>query len=153
MNVPVRPLTQAADFERVLKVPSKARTPHFAVHHVQAVPARRQRPASAALVPELPTGSAPSGGDVVDNPSAPTGHWLGTVVPKRLARRAVTRNLVKRQMREALRRHAGELPGGLWLMKLRAAFDPREFRSAASDALRACVRAELDALLARAAQR
>jgi len=75
------------------------------------------------------------------------------VVPKRLPRRAVTRNLVKRQMREALRRHGGALPGGMWLLKLRAAFDPREFRSAASDALRACVRAELDALLARAAQR
>ena len=33
-------------------------------------------------------------------------HWLGLVVPKRLARRAVTRQLLKRQMREALRRHA-----------------------------------------------
>ena len=89
----------------------------------------------------------------MDNPSVPDHHWLGTVVPKRLARRAVTRNLVKRQMREAMRRHAASLPGGLWLMKLRAGFDTREFPSAASDALRACVRAELDALLASAARR
>lgn len=89
----------------------------------------------------------------MDNLSVPDRHWLGTVVPKRLARRAVTRNLVKRQMREALRRHADALPGGMWLMKLRLGFDPREFPSAASDALRASVRTELDALLARAAQR
>ena len=50
-------------------------------------------------------------------------------------------------------RPADALPGGMWLMKLRLGFDPREFPSAASDALRASVRTELDALLARAAQR
>jgi ribonuclease P protein component len=146
-------LVNAVDFQRVLKVSSKARTLHFAVHHVPAEPARRQPPVPAPVVLELPTGSAPSGGDVVDNLSAPSAYWLGTVVPKRLARRAVTRNLVKRQMREALRRHAAALPGGMWLMKLRLGFDPAEFRSAASDALRASVRAELDKLLTRAAQR
>jgi ribonuclease P protein component len=149
-------LTQAADFQRLLGTRSKARTPHFAVHHVANAPARRRPRPTAPSSPELPTGSAPTGGDVVDNLTPdrlPEGHWLGTVVPKRLAKRAVTRNLVKRQMREALRRHAAGLPNGLWLMKLRVGFDPREFPSAASDALRACVRAELDDLLARAAQR
>lgn len=97
--------------------------------------------------------AAPAPAAPMAGAAAVTGHWLGTVVPKRLAKRAVTRNLVKRQMREALRRHAGGLPAGLWLMKLRAGFDRQSFPSAASDALRACVRAELDDLLARAAQR
>jgi hypothetical protein len=44
------------------------------------------------------------------------------MVPKRQARRAVTRNLVKRQMRESFRRHAAALPMGLWLLRLHAGF-------------------------------
>jgi ribonuclease P protein component len=39
-------------------------------------------------------------------------------VPKRQARRAVTRNLLKRQMRECFHRHAATLPKGLWLLRL-----------------------------------
>ena len=48
--------------------------------------------------------------------------WLGTVVPKRHAKRAVTRSLLKRQMRAALlRRDApGQLPlrAGLWVAEI-----------------------------------
>jgi len=78
-------------------------------------------------------------------------HWLGLVVPKRLARRAVTRQLLKRQMREAVRRHAVGLEAGLWVLRLQRAFDAREYPAAASAVLRHTVRAELDTLLARAA--
>ena len=35
---------------------------------------------------------------------------LGLIVAKRLAKRAVTRNLIKRQIREAFRQRAGVLP-------------------------------------------
>lgn len=73
--------------------------------------------------------------------------WLGMVVPKRHARRAVTRSLLKRQMREALRRHASHMPKGLWILRLRSPFAAQQFRAAASDTLRRVVRAELDALL------
>ncbi|MFZ5546885.1 MAG: ribonuclease P protein component [Pseudomonadota bacterium] len=84
--------------------------------------------------------------------SAPAGWWLGTVVPKRHAKRAVTRALLKRQMRVAVERHAHHLPAGLWVLRLRSPFDRQQFPSAASDALRAAVRAELDAVLQRAAR-
>jgi len=75
-------------------------------------------------------------------PASLNGCWLGSVVPKRLARRAVTRNLVKRQIRAAFAA-AGALPPGLWVVRLRAPIDRREFVSASSDALRLVLREEL----------
>ena len=74
--------------------------------------------------------------------------WLGCVVPKRHARRAVTRTLLKRQIRGAAE-HAA-LPPGLWVVRLRAGFDRVAFPSAASDSLRLAAREELDMLLAKA---
>ena len=76
--------------------------------------------------------------------------WLGCIVPKRHAKRAVTRNLLKRQVRAAMERHAAGLAAGLWLVRLRVPFAPAAFPSAASSALRAAARAELDGLLQRA---
>lgn len=81
--------------------------------------------------------------------SAP-GYWFGAVVPKRHARRSVTRSLLKRQIRAALTRHAAALPPGLWLVRLRTSFATQQFPSAASAALRAAAQLELDGLLARA---
>lgn len=74
-------------------------------------------------------------------------HWLGAVLPKRLARRAVTRNLLRRQIRAAVERHLATLPPGLWLVRLRAGFDRASFVSAASETLRCAARAELDQAL------
>jgi len=155
MSRPLKPLLQAADFERVLKAPQKARSPHFAVHHLVARPVARARTPSSAPVPELSTANAPLSGSSVDNLSGlpPDACWLGTVVPKRHAKRAVTRNLLKRQMRAAVARHQADLPAGLWVLRLRTGFDLREFPSAASPALRQAVRDELDALLRRARPR
>lgn len=76
---------------------------------------------------------------------------MGTVVPKRHAKRAVTRNLLKRQMRAAMDLHAGSLPAGLWVLRLKAPFDRKQFESPASDPLRCCARDELAMLLQRAA--
>ncbi|MEO5736238.1 MAG: ribonuclease P protein component [Variovorax sp.] len=74
-------------------------------------------------------------------------HWLGVVLPKRLARRSVTRNLLRRQIRAAVLRHQAALPPGLWVVRLRAPFAPTEFISAASLPLRRAARDELDALM------
>lgn len=76
---------------------------------------------------------------------------VGIVVPKRHARRAVTRTLVKRQVRAAVARHADALPGGLCVIRLRAALDRQRFTSASSPPLRDALRHELDELLARRA--
>lgn len=71
---------------------------------------------------------------------------LGAVVPKRHARRAVTRTLLKRQIRAAAARSvATGGPAGMWIVRLRAPFDRTRFVAAASDALRRAARAELDA--------
>lgn len=85
----------------------------------------------------------------------PEGAWLGAVVPKRHARRAVTRNLLKRQIRRVVHAQAAlesGLPSGLWVIRLRSPFDRKLFPSAASDALRAAAGTELLAVMARAAR-
>ena len=75
--------------------------------------------------------------------------WLGLVVPKRHARRAVTRSLLKRQMRVAVQRESG-MAGGMWVLRLCSPFDRGQFPSAASPALRGAARDELTVLMDRA---
>lgn len=94
----------------------------------------------------------------VEAPGSPalTPIHLGFVVPKRLARRAVTRNLLRRQMRAAVQGQMLQGPplaGGSWVVRLRAPFDKARFPSAASDALRRAAREELSRLLRKAAAR
>jgi len=72
-------------------------------------------------------------------------------VAKRYARKATTRNLLRRQMRDAMRRHHASLDCGMWLLRLSRPFDPHRFRSAAPTLLRDAARAELEGLLRRAA--
>ena len=83
-------------------------------------------------------------------PAAGSDHWLGLVIPKRHARRSVTRSLLKRQIRVAARAHESALPGGLWVVRLRSGFDRQAFPSAASTALAAAAREELATLFHRA---
>lgn len=82
----------------------------------------------------------------------PDSRWLGMVIPKRHARRAVTRSLLKRQIRAAIGRQEGSLAPGLWVVRLRSAFDRATYRSAASPALAGAAREELAMLLARASR-
>lgn len=84
--------------------------------------------------------------DLATVPGAPRG--FATLVPKRHAKRAVTRNLIRRQMRELLRNDPTAPPACKCLIRLRAPFDGRRYPAAASAALRAAVRQELSALLA-----
>ena len=74
---------------------------------------------------------------------------MGIVVPKRHAKRSVTRQLLKRQIRAAFAEAIG-MPPGLWVVRLRSPFDRQKFPSAASDALRQAARAELAQLLDKA---
>ena len=77
--------------------------------------------------------------------------WLGALVPKRWARRAVTRSTIKRQMRAVAAAHAGQIPEQTAVViRLRSAFDRKRFISATSDALRVAVRTELEQLFSRA---
>jgi ribonuclease P protein component len=158
-------ILRPADFERVLATAPRARSAHFAVHHVSGSPSRARaalvKVAGEALVPpvspELSTASLHSPSPDVDESLGapaqplPQGHWLGLVVPKRHAKRAVTRNLIKRQIRAAMQQHAPALPPGLWVVRLRQGFDRQQFISPASDALQAATHGEVAELFERAA--
>lgn len=145
---PIGRLVHSTDFERVLAAPTRSRSAHFAVHHVASRPWAPGRRHGGPGDGELSTTIAPVVPAPVDE--SPAGHWLGSVIPKRHARRAVTRSLLKRQIRAAMARHAPRLPPGLWLVRLRSPFAPASFPSAASAALRDAARDELEQLFDRA---
>lgn len=77
-----------------------------------------------------------------------SGVWLGAMVPKRWAKRAVTRNTIKRQIYQVSLGSESALLERAHLVRLRSAFDRRHFVSATSDALKVAVRAELQQLFA-----
>lgn len=121
-------------------------------------------PVVSSLSTELSTGATVPAVAVVDDspvtiesgaPETPipirgSVRWLGLVVPKRHAKRAVTRTLVKRQIRNVVAACAPQLEPGLWVVRQRSPFDPKQYPSAASDALKEAARAELRALFDRA---
>lgn len=111
-----------------------AKTPHFVLHAVAPARACVDDDAAAPKVPAL-TG---------------TGPWLGALVPKRWARHAVTRNLIRRQVYAVGARHSTTWEAAACVVRLRSGFDKRVFVSARSDALRDAVRGELETLYARA---
>ena len=142
---------RTADFAAALTAPALAKSPHFVLHHLAAGPASANQPRCKPRAPELSTGDAPSAASSVDNNQQPSHWWLGLVVPKRHARRAVSRSVIKRQMRAQADDHRHRLPPGLWLIRLRAPFDRQLFPSAASAALRQAARSELEQIFAGAA--
>ncbi len=148
-------IERSADFERVLARPSRGRSPHFAVHHLADNPSVKLWVLPTAKA-ELSTGDAQVAPKLVDEPTSPvppSGCWVGFVVPKRHAKRSVTRSLLKRQMRVAFSERQAGLPPGLWVLRLRSPIDRKRFPSAASDALREAVRGELAQLLDRTLER
>lgn len=149
-------IRRASEFERALAAPTRARSEHFVIHHLPLMPISAP---TAPLKDELSTGDAQRGVGVVDDLTEAAPVWpakpclrLGLVVPKRHARRSVTRQLVRRQIRACFDTAASRLEAGMWIVRLRAPFDPRRFASAASDALRAAVRTELNDAFTRAAR-
>lgn len=108
-----------------------SRTPHFALHRV-------------ALTPQSVADDA-----VQHRPLfAVQDTWLGVIVPKRWAKRAVTRNTIKRQIYAVSTHSSCHLPQAAHVVRLRAGFDRAEFISATSDKLKAAVRTELQRLFA-----
>ena len=69
---------------------------------------------------------------------------IGAVVPKRWARKAVTRNLIKRQIYAlGLEAWPKEIPQADRVIRLRKTFDTQHFISASSVHLREAVKTEL----------
>ena len=81
---------------------------------------------------------------------APEGASLGVLVPKRWARRAVTRNTIKRQVYAVAADFESRLPVAAHVVRLRSEFSRKQFVSATSDPLKQAVRDELHQLFSRA---
>ena len=129
----VQRLKTRPQFQAVLAGKTLARTAHFALH-------------SAGL-----ESAAPVIADVPPMPLFPQQCvWLGAMVPKRWAKRAVTRNTIKRQIYNVSAQFEPHLGVAAHVVRLRAGFDRKQFVSATSDALKSAVRAELLHLFERA---
>ena len=140
-------LVHKADFDSLMAARIWSRSTHFALHHLARGP-------QAPKAGRRKTGTEELSTEFLENISAtvdkdPQMVWAGAMVPKRQARRAVTRNLLKRQIRQAFLRHEAALPRGLWLVRLRRGFDKAEFASARSQQLAEAASIELDELLVR----
>ncbi|MFP5467660.1 MAG: ribonuclease P protein component [Gammaproteobacteria bacterium] len=117
-------------FQAVMAGAPVAKTPHFALHRAVLDGQLDGRP----LFPVKDT-------------------WIGVLLPKRWAKRAVTRNAIRRQIYETARLQADGLPQVALVVRLRTAFSRQEFFSASSEVLKRAVRAELDQLYTQLARR
>jgi ribonuclease P protein component len=142
-------IVHRADFERLMSTRALSRSAHFALHYAAGAPAEPKVRHIGAGGCEISTANSGNPDDAVDKCSGDV--WIGAMVPKRHAKRAVTRTLLKRQIRFAFQRHRESLAPGLWLVRLRRAFAPAEFVSARSERLMRAVREELDRLFGPAA--
>jgi ribonuclease P protein component len=141
-----------AQFAAVMSGQTVSRTPHFALHRVALQPNAESKSAPRAVVNPVVSNAAMVSADASQTLSKPLfavqDTWLGVIVPKRWAKRAVTRNTIKRQI-YAVSTDAGcAMPVAAHVVRLRAGFDRAEFISATSDKLKIAVRAELQHLFA-----
>ena len=118
-------LRDKAQFQQGLDQAVVARSAHFALH----------------------APSPTSEGSVL--PDAPTpGHMIGAVIPKRWAKRAVTRNTIRRQIYQAWAEWLPRLPVGVHVVRLKQGFAATQFHSATSPTLKSVLRQELNQLFA-----
>lgn len=142
-------LKSRAQFQAVLAGQTVARSAHFAVH-------RLVLPAEVSNVPS-PSGDMGSPASMSALSALFPGHavWMGAMAPKRWAKRAVTRNTIKRQVFAVTTQFAPfihQLPVAAYVLRLRAGFDRKLYVSATSDALKTAVRAELLDVMSRLCQ-
>ena len=134
-------------FQAALAGGTVSRTPHFALHRVALdVVADLKTPAASQAHKEPKAFSEPP-------LFHPKGVWLGAMVPKRWARRAVTRNTIKRQIYAVSAQYEVGLPCAAHVVRLRSGYDRQQFVSATSTLLKQAVRLELMQLFERAANK
>ena len=120
-------------FQAVLAGTIVAKTPHFVLHRnvlaAKAVPNRSGKQVDAPVL------------------FREQDMWIGAMVPKRWAKRAVTRNAIKRQIYTVSAEFSHLYPQAAFVVRLRSSFSRTEFVSAVSDLLKQAVRAEVQALM------
>lgn len=119
-------LKTRAQFQAVLAGSVVAKTAHFALH---------QKP----IMPESDLGFLEK-----------NQVWVGALVPKRWAKKAVTRNLIKRQTYTVSANFLPKQVQTAFVVRLRRDFSPPTFVSASSELLKHAVRRELTDLFTRA---
>lgn len=131
----VRRLQSRPQFQAVLAGQIVAKTRHFAMH--------------CKVIDAAPAGVLP-----IDLTLSlfEAGVWLGAMTPKRWAKRAVTRNAIKRQIYAVGACLNSSCVPAAYLVRLRQEFSRQSFPSASSKALQAAVRLELVELLQRGLQ-
>jgi ribonuclease P protein component len=134
----VQRLKSRAQFQAVMAGTTISRTAHFALH-------RLELGAADAVQSTEPEAARPRPLFV------PRDAWIGALIPKRWAKRAVTRNAIKRQIYNVSQALEPPLPAAAHVVRLRAGFDRQQFECATSQALKRAVRGELQELFARAA--
>ena len=124
-------------FQAVLAGDMVAKTEHFALHRRALSVQTPQTSTTKSVAPDHQTSAL----------FFVHCTWVGALVPKRWAKRAVTRNAIKRQIYSvsaALLRHDFQ---AAFVVRLRKDFSRQEFLSATSDHLKQTVRAEMTALM------
>jgi ribonuclease P protein component len=137
----VQRLKSRPQFQAALAGGTVSRTAHFALHRLSLVPPEDTALRTAPSLGPAPTEQALFGLFDV---------WLGAMVPKRWARRAVTRNAIKRQIYNVSEHFGDRLPVAAHVVRLRTTFDRKHFISATSEPLKLAVREELLQLFERA---
>jgi ribonuclease P protein component len=138
----VQRLKTRPQFQAALAGGTVSRTTHFALHRLTLIP-----PSDKPSAPAEQVGPAPSPEQAL---FGLFDVWLGAMVPKRWARRAVTRNTIKRQIYNVSERFGDRLPVAAHVVRLRSTFDRQQFVSATSEPLKLAVRQELEQLFERA---
>jgi ribonuclease P protein component len=113
----VQRLKTREQFQAVLAIAPKSMSAHFAVHC--------------------------SGDGVISTQSE---ICIGAMIPKRWAKRAVTRNLIKRQIYEMAQHYRAMLAPQAHVVRMRASFNTKKFKSASSTQLKQLVRTEVQEL-------
>jgi len=138
----VQRLKTRPQFQATLAGGTVSRTAHFALHRLNLTALTDTSLAQADQV-----GPAPSPEQALFDMADV---WLGAMVPKRWARRAVTRNAIKRQIYNVSEHFGDRLPVAAHVVRLRTGFDRKQFISASSETLKLAVRLELEQLFERA---
>mgnify|MGYP006270797135 CR=1 FL=1 len=123
-------LKQWSEFQAVMSAGTVARTPHFVLHQWQ----QSTKASTGSGFEETPT-------LFVDGVLK-----MGALTPKRWAKRAVTRNLIRRQIHSVSHEFRKNLAPTAYVVRLRAPFSAQKFVSASSDLLKQAVREELKQL-------
>jgi ribonuclease P protein component len=137
----VQRLKNRAQFQAAMAGETVARTVHFVLHRAALEAQPGTEPSATGPTSERARALFAVAGEP----------WIGAVIPKRWAKRAVTRNGIKRQIYNVSATFEDRLPPAAHVVRLRMDFARAEFASAWSDALKQAVRNELVRLFERAA--